>query len=79
MGLNLFKNFKTIFKLILLTLLIGITFITLTPFILIQIGLSFSIMTFGFLNNINMEYSTSLYNLQLKIILSLLTNILETS
>lgn len=72
------KKLLLIAKLSVLTLLLAITFATLTPFIMIQFVLSLGTLSFGLLNNINVEFSTRLYNMEVEMIISLLTNILET-
>lgn len=52
-----------------------IAFITLSPFALIQILLSTFIMIFGFFNNLNIEVSTHIYNVQVNLITGLLNGI----
>lgn len=52
-----------------------IAFITLSPFVMVQIVLSSLIMFLGFVNNLNMEISTHIYNIQVNLITGLLNGI----
>jgi hypothetical protein len=52
-----------------------IAFITLSPFVMVQIVLSSLIMFLGFVNNLNMEISTHIYNIQVNLITGLLIGI----
>ena len=52
-----------------------IAFITLSPFVMVQIVLSSLIMFLGFVNNLNMEISTHIYNIQVNLITGLLNGV----
>lgn len=50
-------------------------FVSLSPFVILQIVLSLLIMFLGLVNNLNMEISTHIYNIQVNLITGLLNGI----
>lgn len=78
MAFIILKKLKIIFKLVVLTMMLAISLVTLFPFVVIQMGLSVFIMSFGMLNKANIEYSSKIYNMQVNMIIAQLTNILES-